>query len=171
MTSSFGDTHEFGDGNAAWGDEDGESVDDGENHSSLPSAIDLGGGMRLVIPPEAFRTIMHTPEITSVTQERCEELADMANSLAVIEGAKYTYSVSNNPENIRARGRVKPANEAAKRDDAENSTLLKALAAVGSDPVPASYAARGFHGSNTLDDDETMSGPLPNISYAPEAEE
>lgn len=121
---------------AEWG-ESGEGIEiEGQGHNSLPREIDLGGGFKLVISPDAFRTVMHTPEITAQVQQRCQELAETATAMATVEGAEYTYFVSNNPDNIRARGRVKPANDAARRDDAENSTLLKALASVGSDPRP-----------------------------------
>ena len=65
--------------------------------------------------------------------------------MAGIDGAEYIYTVSNNPQNIRARGRVKPGNAAAHEDDARNSTLLKALASVGSDPHP--YAGAGYTGA------------------------
>jgi hypothetical protein len=105
----------------------------------MPGEIPLGGGVNLRINPEYFRMIMHTPEITAMVDQRCEEITQEANSLAIKDGAEYVYQVSNNTENIRARGRVKPGNEAAKIDDDENATLLHALATVGSDPLPPQY--------------------------------
>jgi hypothetical protein len=102
-------------------------------------AIGYEGGIVLRIHPDYFRMIMHTPEITAMVDQRCEELATAANGIAVKEGAQYVYQVSNNENNIRARGRVKPGNEAARIDDDLNSTLLKALASVGSDPLPPQY--------------------------------
>lgn len=107
-----------------------------EEHEGLPDHIDLGGGMKLVISPDAFRTIMHTPEITALVEERCQNICDAANSAAVKDGAEYVYFVSNNQNNIRARGRVKAANIAAKVDDQEHATLLKALEEYPSDPKP-----------------------------------
>jgi hypothetical protein len=115
---------------------DGGELEERNPDEYLPDTIDLGGGIKLRINPEAFKMIMHTPEITAQVQARCEAIAEEANRLAIRDGAQYTYQVSNNPDNIRARGRVKPANATAAFDDDENSTLLKALATVGSDPKP-----------------------------------
>jgi hypothetical protein len=155
MTHSFGDHTEFGD-HAEWGEAGhGEDVEEETSHSAtLPREIPLGGGMKLVISPDAFRSIMHTPEIEAQVQQRCQELVEMANALAVEEGAVYIQFVSNNPDNIRARGRVKPGNEAAKRDDAIHGTLLKALASVGSDPLPPSYG--DWQGSQVIEPDATL---------------
>lgn len=118
---------------------EGELQAEPEGSEHLPHEIDLGGGIKLRIHPDYFRMIMHTPEITARVDERCEAITEEANALAIKEGAEYYYFVSNNPANIRARGRVKPANVAAKIDDDENATLLKALATVGSDPLPPQY--------------------------------
>jgi hypothetical protein len=125
----------------AWGDEpdisDELSAFDQQPDEMLRADIVIGLGIKLKIAPDAFRRIMHTTVITAMVAERCEELADTANALAVINGARYTYVVSNRPENIRARGRVRPDNYLAVVDDAQNSTLLKALSQVGSDPYPS----------------------------------
>lgn len=121
---------------------EGELEIEPHGSESLPFEIPVvgyEGQIVLRIHPEYFRMIMHSPEVTAQVDQRCEEITDVANSLAVKEGAEYYYFVSNNPANIRARGRVKPANEAAKIDDDINSTLLKALASVGSDPLPPQY--------------------------------
>jgi hypothetical protein len=118
---------------------EGELVLEQRSDETMPVSWDLGGGIVLQINPAYFRMIMHTPEITAMVDQRCEELANEANSLAIKEGAEYIYQVSNNPANIRARGRVKPGNYAARIDDEHNGTLLKALATVGSDPLPPQY--------------------------------
>jgi hypothetical protein len=102
----------------------------------LPERIEVGLGIYLVIHPDAFRRIMHNPEIEAMVDERGRELAEEANALAVIPDAQYVWWHSDNMENIRARGRVKPGNAKARLDDEWNSTLLKAYAAVGSDPYP-----------------------------------
>lgn len=104
----------------------------------FPGEIDLGGGFKLKLVPDMFRQVMHSGGITSAVEQRCQQLTDLCNSLAITAGAVYTYTVSTNPTNIRARGRVKPGNFKAVVDDAAHSTLLKALASVGSDPIPVS---------------------------------
>lgn len=129
-------------GVAAWGEGEaaaGEvaSVTEG----GFPGEIDLGGGFKLKLVPDMFRQVMHSTRITAAVQARCEELTDLCNSLAITAGAVYTYTVSTNPNNIRARGRVRPGNFKARVDDAAHSTLLKALAQVGSDPIPVSAEA------------------------------
>ena len=133
-------TEFFGEDPGGWGEGEPEgddgSVDDGPGGETLGNEIDLGGGIKLRIHPEVFRLIMHTPEITARVAHRCAQMCESANNQAVIEGAEYIFVVSNNPANIRARGRVKPGNIKAREDDARNSTLLKALAEVGSDPYP-----------------------------------
>ena len=118
---------------------EGELVLERRPDEHMEGMIDLGGGIVLRIHPDYFKMIMHTPEITAMVDQRCEELAQEANSLAIKDGAEYVYQVSNNTNNIRARGRVKPGNAAARVDDDVNATLLKALATVGSDPKPSQY--------------------------------
>ena len=132
----FGDFMSMG----AWGEGEGggsESVEEGPGSEHSGEVIELGGGIRLIIDPDLFRKIMHTPEITAQVAARCEQIADAANELAVVRGAEYTFVVSNRPENIRARGRVKTGNYKSVVDNERNSTLLKALAQVGSDPYPS----------------------------------
>ena len=140
----FGDFMSMG----AWGGGDGGGESDGPESietgpGSEPSGgevINLGGGIRLMIHPDVFRKIMHTPEITARVAERCKAISDAANELSIVRGARYKFTVSDNPENIRARGRVKTGNIKAQEDNAQNSTLLKALAQVGptdrGDPYP-----------------------------------
>jgi hypothetical protein len=134
-------------GVAAWGEgaaAAGEvaSVTEG----GFPGEIDLGGGFKLKLVPDMFRQIMHTAGMTAAVQARCEELTNLCNELAITAGAVYTYTVSTNPNNIRARGRVRPGNFKAVVDDAAHSTLLKALASVGSDPIPVSVEGGGVEG-------------------------
>jgi hypothetical protein len=136
----------FGPPGPAWGEgpvqqpghESSEQLESRNSDEHVPEFLELGGGIRLYVKPDWFHTAMHHPATTAAVEDRCEALAQEANSLAVEEGAVYEYAVSNNPNNIRARGRVRPANVKAVLDDDKNSTLLKALATVGSDPVPAS---------------------------------
>jgi hypothetical protein len=126
-------------GPGGWGEEPHEEPQEDiepEASESFPQELDLGGGFKMFIKPDMFRTIMHTPEITAATAERCEAICAAANALAILDGAEYVFVVSNNPDNIRARGRVKTGNAKAIVDNAINATLLKALAQVGSDPKP-----------------------------------
>ena len=138
-------TEFFGEEAAAWGEGEsmaGEELSVDYAAEDTSGSIDIGFGMRLVITPDAFKMIMHMPEITAKVTERCEELTAAANSLAVTEDAEYAFVVSNNPDNIRARGRVFPDNFKAVVDDEHHSTLLKALEQVGSDPYPT-FASEG----------------------------
>jgi hypothetical protein len=178
MTEFFGEA-----GGEAWGeltnyDFAAESVtDDMQEGEYLPDSIDIGGGMRLVISKKWFRDIMHSPEITARVADRAEAIATEANSLAVVEGAEYTYFVSNRPENIRARARVKPANAAAYVDDKLNATLLKAVANVGSDPYPwqvgesGEWEYRGVHREGEADVESEpgpgRQGPMPEEPVGP----
>jgi hypothetical protein len=143
MTEMFGgDVEGWGGGGALpdpaalIGDATEAGLEEKRPDEHLPDSIDLGGGIMLRINPEFFKMIMHSPEVTAQVDARCEAIAEEANSIAVRKGAEYGYVVSNNPDNLRARGRVKPLNQTAVFDDDENSTLLKALATVGSDPKP-----------------------------------
>lgn len=115
-----------------------------EEGEGVPREIDLGDGFRLVMSPDWFKKMMHSAEITAMVEQRCSELADMANSMAIVEGAEYIYFVSNNTDNIRARGRVKTGNAEAIKDNLTHSTLLHALASVGSDPVPTATENDGL---------------------------
>lgn len=129
-------------GVAAWGEGEAagaaaESVTS-VTEGGFPGEIDLGGGFKLKLVPDMFRRIMHTASMTAAVEQRCQQLTDVCNDLAITAGAVYIYTVSTNPTNIRARGRVKPGNFKAVVDDAAHSTLLKALASVGSDPISVS---------------------------------
>lgn len=126
----------------AWGDEpDPENMsmelDEQSPTEKLPTEIEVGVGIKLKIHPDAFRYIMHKPEITAMVDERGREIAEEANALAQTEGAEYVWWLSPNEENIRARGRVKTANFKARIDDEAHNTLLHALSTVGSDPYPS----------------------------------
>jgi hypothetical protein len=140
---------------AAWGEGEvaGESVSS-PTEGGFPGELDLGGGITLKLSPDMFRRIMHDPQITAAVDQRCQEVTDLCNSLAITPGAVYTYTVSTNPNNIRGRGRVRPGNFKAYIDNAVHSTLLKALASVGSDPksVPAAAAERPSATSSVPED-------------------
>ena len=125
-----------------------------EEPESINTEITLIPGVKWVISPEWFKILMHSPQITAQVEERCSVLAETANSMAVIDTADYTYYVSNNSENIRARGRVKTGNHAAREDNAAHSTLMKALASVGSDPLPESYG--DWEGQGVLEDEPDL---------------
>jgi hypothetical protein len=136
----------FGDRRFYTADPSGEIVlaaegelDEKNPDEHLPGSIPLMPGVELRIHPDYFRMIMHSPEITAAVTERCVDITSEANEQKVRPEAVYDYMVSNNTDNIRARGRVKPMNVDAMFDDAENSTLLKALATAGSDPLPPQY--------------------------------
>lgn len=129
-------------GVAAWGEGAAAAAEVASvTEGGFPGEIDLGGGFKLKLVPDMFRQIMHTATMRSAVQARCEELTNACNELAITAGAVYTYTVSTNPTNIRARGRVRPGNFKAVVDDAAHSTMLKALAQVGSDPIPVSAEA------------------------------
>lgn len=124
---------EFGPDAGGWGDESGDLEPEGE---SLPNAIDIGGGLKIQIDHAAVRRMLNSPEVKAQVDARGRALAAECNRLAVTKGAEYAWLPSDHPDNTRARGRVVTANYKAQVDDAHHSTLLKALASVGSDPKP-----------------------------------
>ena len=146
MFGDFMSRGTWGEGEGGEGGGGPESIEEGPGGEHSGEVIELGGGIRLIIDPDVFRKIMHTAEITARVTARCRAISDAANELAVLSGARYKFVVSDNPENIRARGRVKTGNYKAQEDNAQNSTLLKALAQVGptdrGDPKP-DYDASG----------------------------
>jgi hypothetical protein len=172
MTSTFGPgifTPSWGErfsaaADAAWGHAGIEEELPSEEHDGLavPGPIDLGGGFTLVFNPEAFRKIMHTAEITAQVEERAAAITEEANRLAITVGARYAYTVSNRPENIRARARVRPDNYKAVVDDEYHETLLKALANVGSDPKPV---------TEPLEDNQSLEEGDADYAQEPEQEE
>jgi hypothetical protein len=134
----------------AWGDESDPTsqgleadLEDQRPSERLPQKIEIGLGIYLWIDPDVFRRIMRNPEIETAVEDRGQELADAANSMSIVPGAEYVWVHSTNPDNIRARGRVKTGNRKAQLDDDWNATLLKALSSVGSDPYPSHYWKSG----------------------------
>lgn len=131
---------------AAWGEESDPTseglvaeLEEQRPSEYLPQKIEVGLGIYLWINPDVFRRIMHNPEIEAAVEDRGQELVAAANSMSIVPGAEYVWWHSTNPDNIRARGRVKTGNKKAELDDEFNATLLKALSSVGSDPLPSHY--------------------------------
>jgi hypothetical protein len=74
--------------------------------------------------PNALRALTHHPEVVEAVRVKAAELAEIANSLAVHVGRP------DRPDPVYESGksRVWPGNFMAVLDDAEHSTLLKAIA-------------------------------------------
>ena len=87
---------------AAWGDPIDHPIVP-EESESLPAEIDLGGGFKLRLAPDAFRKIMHSPQITAAVQQRGEAIGNYANATVITEGAQYEFVMSTNPDTTRTR--------------------------------------------------------------------
>lgn len=140
----------FGEGAAGgWGDtSDSDGVFGDE---SAPNG-DLGDGHFIRINEDAWRALLHHPQVVAALQQRAQDIADFANGTIGMDqraierlteqdpGDPYQVSVQNDPNTARARAKVKPKTELGKLDEAHNSTLLKALLVHPSDPIPEGAA-------------------------------
>lgn len=121
-----------------------ESTDD----ESAPNGP-LGDGHFIRIDEEQWRALMHLPEVRTAVEQRAIDIRDEANGLVAMDPRAvarlnpnnelaYDYFVSNDEAASRIRARVHPSytNSLGFIDDAQNSTLLKAMSAHPSDPIP-----------------------------------
>jgi hypothetical protein len=115
---------------AAESTEAAESLDEQAPHGEH----DLGNGNSMHMSEAQFRAMMHNPAVAAALLDRGQKCAEIANSLAITEGAEYAVSLQNDPSHTRARAAVYAANFKAVVDELNHSTLLKAAAQTGSDP-------------------------------------
>jgi hypothetical protein len=99
------------------------SGDGGQENSIQISAADV-------------HRILHSPDAVEAVTKKAEDLARIANGMALTRDAEYRVVVQNRDDTTRCRASVVAANYLAMVDDAHHSTLLKASAQVGSDPLP-----------------------------------
>jgi hypothetical protein len=95
----------------------------------------LGNGNSMTFSPEQFQSLLHSDAAVAGIMDRARKCAEIANSLAITYGAKYEVSLQNKPDHSRARAAVYAANFKAVIDELHHSTLLKAAAQTGSDPI------------------------------------
>ncbi len=118
--------------------------------------------------PEVFRALLHRPEVVAAITQRAQDISDYANDLAEHVGRpdrpdpRYATTIQNRSDSARARARVFPQNYQAVLDDAINSTLLKAMNAYPSDPIPTAQAVPA---------DTPWEPGLPTGAVMPEPEE
>jgi hypothetical protein len=96
---------------------------------------DLGSGTFIRVPEEVIRGLLRRPDAVAAIKERGKKVADLANSNHITKGAEYEAVYVDNPDYKRPTVMVKPANFKGVIDEATHSTLLKAAAQVGSDPM------------------------------------
>jgi hypothetical protein len=117
---------------AAWGTEEmADQVVEGDSISRHP--MDVGNGNTLELDPDQLSEFLRSPEILSQLERYGQELVERANSMAVTEGAEYTYLVQANEGYELPQLFLHPANFAGKIDDAAHSTLLQVAATVDED--------------------------------------
>ncbi|WP_156298040.1 hypothetical protein [Mycobacterium paragordonae] len=107
---------------------------------------DLGGGHKMVLNPEAFKALLHSPEVIAAITARTNAIRDDANSLVAMDPRTvarvgkgepaYTSKIHAEDDDKRPHGRVYPNNMLGALDEAQNSTLEKAMQAHPSDPIP-----------------------------------
>ncbi len=119
----------------AWGDAYNDEWAPTSDEWVPQSSVTVSNGVSVMLNNEVFRKLTHHPAVVAAICERAQQIVDLANTLAVIDGAEYTYTLQNRADTTRARCRVKPGNMAAVIDDNYHGTLIKALNSVGSDPV------------------------------------
>jgi hypothetical protein len=93
----------------------------------------IRGGHSISINMEALRALYpamrHHPAVLAALDAKAAEMAAEANALATEDGAEYrTTLVADWPDSSRARANIWTGNNAARLDEAKNSTLLKVLA-------------------------------------------
>lgn len=91
-------------------------------------------GIEQEVFPEGLRAVLHHPIAIAAITARCQMVVDHANAMKVRRTAEYEMLLQNWPDSTRARAFCRPANAAAFYDDKIFSTMLKAAAAVPSDP-------------------------------------
>lgn len=124
----------------AWGDSYNDEWAPTGDEWVPQSAVTVSDGVSVMLNNAVFRQLTHHPVVVAAICARAQQIVDLANSLAVVEGAEYTYTLQNRSDTTRARCRVKAGNMAAVIDDNYHGTLIKALNSVGSDPVGGSNA-------------------------------
>lgn len=103
----------------------------------VPGADHIGDGHYMFLPDQLFKDILHSTQVVDAITARAVAVRNACMAMAYVPGAEYEVIVQNWPDSTRARAFVRPANYAAVRDDARNSTMLKAAATVPNDPKPS----------------------------------
>ncbi len=126
-----------------WGEADVVSEQDGAEDAPHGS---MGDGHFIRIDEDAWRALLHVPQVVDAITQRAQDICDAANSLVAMDPRAverlgqgeeaYKVTVQNRVDTTRARARVKAANLLGIIDDAHNSTLLKAMLTAPSDPIP-----------------------------------
>jgi len=130
-------TGTFGPDTGGWGD--------GDTDDESPPSGDLGGGHSIEIDEDAWKAILHSPEVWAAVTARAQEVCDTANSLVAMDPRTverlshgepaYEIHPSEVADTTRARVQVQPANMLGIVDDAVNSTLLKSMGADGGEEL------------------------------------
>jgi hypothetical protein len=116
---------------ASWGD--GTIAPDEEIEVDA-HPMDVGNGHYIKLDPAVFEAMLREQYVRDALRARGQKVADIANGMAITEGAVYTSIYMDTPGFTRPQVLVLPANYKAKVDDAAHATLMVAAAMVGSDP-------------------------------------
>jgi len=108
--------------------------------AELAGNIPLGengdqGPASMQISPADIHRILHSPAAVAAVSARAQKCAGLANAMAVTRDAEYDVVIQNRGDTTRCRATVIAKNFMAVVDDAHHSTLLKAAAQTGSDPL------------------------------------
>lgn len=125
-----------------WGGAEADETEEAPNGS-------LGDGHFIRIDEEKWHALMHSAPVKAAVAQRAIDIRDEANNMVAMDPRAvarlnpngepaYDYFLNDNESNTRPRARVHPSytNSLGFIDDAQNSTLLKAMAAHPSDPIP-----------------------------------
>ena len=80
--------------------------------------------------------ILHSGAAVAAVTATAQKCAGIANAMAITRDAEYDVVVQNRDDTTRCRATVIAKNFMAVVDDAHHTTLLKAAAQAGSDPIP-----------------------------------
>jgi hypothetical protein len=126
-----------------------------DSASDIPNGeYDLGNGHKIKFVSEQFRLLMHSEEVVKAVKDRTDGVTDECNATKKKKYAEYETLIQNEAWTTRARGFTRPANVAARYDDAINSTMLKAAANAPNDPKLGGDGPTGSESSGEDGGDE-----------------
>ena len=79
----------------------------------------------IVLNSAGINQFLHSEELVGKCREKADQVATRAMDMAQVSGAEYAAFPVNAP--TRGLYRVSPTNAAARKDNSDNNTLVKAL--------------------------------------------
>jgi hypothetical protein len=126
----------FGPANEAaiWGNADARGLEP-EGEGTIRGKVTLSPGVEMEINEEVCRALLYSGEAIAAIRNRAQAVVDLANSMAITEGATYTYVLQTGEGHSRPQCLVMPDSFKGVVDDAAHDTLMKAAAAIGSEEI------------------------------------